>query len=435
MNLRRLLFCCLFFALPLCAAPVGPAFQAGERWCAVGDSITHGGLYHRYIQLFYETRFPSRSIEFFNCGISGDTAAGALKRIEGDILRHKPTVATVMLGMNDVSRHLYEEGLISPDLQTRRNTAVATHSANMRKLAEKLQAAGTRLVFITPSIFDETAVMERPNLPGVNGALGLCAENTRNLAREFQGTVVDFHSAMSEINRQQQQINPAFTLIGADRIHPGELGHFVMAYLFLKTQDVPAMVADISIDAGGKDGVEFTRLEEALPFPVPTGACTTALKLVPFMEELNQERLRVNTLAPGEYKLFIDKELVATFSAEELAAGINLAAFPTTPQYRQALGVAKLDEQRHELVKRLRTVDYVERMMGREIGDPSEFDYTAAAQKLLDDPRHTGWPRDRVKEYLPIKMQQHVLQAQLEALKTEIHKVSQPHPHIFELRK
>jgi lysophospholipase L1-like esterase len=431
--LPRFILLLLCLCLPTWGAS-STQFQDGEQWCAVGDSITHGGPYHRYVYLYYATRFPSRKIDLFNCGISGDTAGGALRRLEADVLRHKPSVATLMLGMNDVNRGLYDGGTDAPDLQQKREHALAAHATNMHKLAERLHAAGCRLVFLTPSIYDETADLPRPNAPGVNGALGKCAEGARQLAREFNAGLVDFHAAMGVLNLRMQQTDPQFTLIGADRIHPGETGHLVMAYLLLKAQEVPALVADIRVDAAGKDNLRFTQTEEALPFPVPNGV-VPALKLVPFTEELNQERLCVTSLAEGTYNLTIDGEPVGRFTAAALGAGINLAEFPSTPQYKQALAVAALDERRHDLTKQLRVIDYVEWKMGREIGDPSEFDAVAAAQKQLDDPKITGWPRDRVKDYLGIKPRQQELRRQLEAVVQEIRRTADPRPHEFALHR
>jgi len=341
-------------------------------------------------------------------------------------------VATIMLGMNDVSRGLYEEGMDAPDLPQKREYALTMHSANMRKLAERLHAAGSRLVFLTPSIYDETAQLSRPNAPGVNGALARCAEGARQLAQEFHGGLVDFHAAMGALNTRMQQADPQFTLIGADRIHPGETGHLVMAYLLLKAQEAPVFVANLTVDAAGKDTLRFTRTEEALPFPVPNGAAP-ALKLVPFMEELNQERLCVTSLAEGSYQLSIDGAQVGQFTAAQMSAGINLAEFHSTPQYKQAQAVATLDEKRHELVKQLRVIDYVEWKMGREIGDRSDFDHVAAAQKHLEDPKVTGWPRDRVKDYLGIKPKQQELRQQLERVVTEMRQAALPRAHEFVL--
>ena len=410
-----------------------PQFQAGDRWCAVGDSITHTGAYTRYICLFYTTRFPGRLIDYFNGGLAGDNAAATLKRANSDILRHKPTVVTIMLGMNDVRRNLYNEKASAPDIQKRRDAAIAGYETNMKQLAEALHAGGARLIFITPTIFDQTAVVPAPNLPGVNDALGRCGDYVKKLAGELNASVIDLHGPMSDLNHKQQEASPQFSLAGPDRIHPLEPGQFVMAYLFLKAQGAPQFVADIAVDAKGKKEVSFTLKEDALPFPV-LEACLPALKLVPFMEELNQERLRVTNLPAGDYSLLIDDELIAAFSAKDLSAGINLAIHVNTPQYRQALAVAKLDEQRHDLVRlSLRTIDYVERMMGREIGDSTAFDYTPVAQKTIEK-NGNPWVKARITDYLKIKPQQAELQKQLKSLVEEIRKASRPKPHRFDIR-
>ena len=92
----------IFLLLPLTALPAAPKsksetslqeqvcpvprFQSGDRWCVLGDSITHGGFYHRYVELFYLTRFPSLQLDVTNCGIAGDTAAGGEKRLAWDCL-------------------------------------------------------------------------------------------------------------------------------------------------------------------------------------------------------------------------------------------------------------------------------------------------------------------------------------------------------------
>lgn len=412
------------------AAPAQP-FQANDRWCAVGDSITHSGPYTRYLYLFYATRFPGMPIDYFNCGISGDSAGGAIKRIDADILRHRPTVATIMLGMNDVNRGLYGDKPPAGDLQKQRDDAIARYESNMRTLADSLHSSGVRLIFMTPSIFDQTAVMTAPNQPGVNDALARCAGIVKKLAGNYGAPVVDFHGPMTELNRKQQEADPQFTLVGPDRIHPKEPGHLVMAYLFLKALGAPQMVADIVFDAKGQRTVAFDFQEKSLPFPVPA-ECRPALNLVPFMDDLNVEQFRVTNLPPGTYGLKIDGEPIATFAANELAGGINLAKLENTPQYRQAVAVARLDERRHELVKRLRTIDYVERMMGRKIGDGSSFDHTAAARTLLGKTGHP-WIKSQIEAYLQIKPKQAELSRELAALVEEIRKTSQTKTRRFEV--
>ncbi len=374
---------CALTATAQAASPPASAFKADDRWCAIGDSITHGGHYHSFVYLFYATRFPAQRFEMFNCGVSGDSAAGTLKRLDTDILPHQPTVASVMLGMNDVKRHLYPG--TGDGNATDRQRAIDDYVGNMRSLLERLKGAGARLIVITPSIFDQTAVFPVPHdagfagpgQVGVNTGLGKMAEQLRAMAGEFGAEIIDFHGPMSSLNAQGQKQDPAFTLIGQDRVHPGAVGHMVMAYHFLKAQGFGNEVSAVDIDAAAgrmiaarngnvaelkasSDTVSFRHTAEALPFPVVSSA-KPALELVPFQQELNVETLRIRGLKDGSYQLRIDGKTVVTLSAGELSSGVNLASYEQTPQYQQALQVHSLNDQRRALIaERLRCLALVE---------------------------------------------------------------------------
>lgn len=449
-----------FVALLVSAALASPQpFEDGDRVCFVGDSITHGGLYHSYVQLFYTTRFPGRKIHFFNCGISGDSAGGAGQRFPWDIGAKRPTIAAIMLGMNDVNRGLY--GKNSPDEANlkQRQIAIERHVANMRKLSEQLRKTGCRLIFITPSIYDQTSTMDKENLFGVNDALGICAEHARKLAAEFGGSVVDFHGVMGRINAEYQTSDPKATIVGGDRVHPGPMGHLVMAYTFLKAQSVHPYVSKTVIDAADSAVVEslnctvedlsatttavsFTSHEKALPFPIPRGT-EKALELVPFVRELNQEVLAVRELSPGDYELTIDDTPVGKYSAGDLAGGVNLAENTNTPQYKQAAKVAAANEKRHSLVaNKLRSFVNTEIYL-RSLKTVNLVDFEAVkkslnarVEKLREQKNaNTDYYAHQAKLYLEEKCEeprykQEVEQA-LETMLTE----NQPKKHRYVLRK
>src|SRR6188508_1152246 len=81
----------------------GLRLKNGDRFIFIGDSITHQCLYTQYVENFYYTRYPNIRLHFRNAGISGDRAQDALNRFDEDIAAFKPTVATILLGMNDGS--------------------------------------------------------------------------------------------------------------------------------------------------------------------------------------------------------------------------------------------------------------------------------------------------------------------------------------------
>ena len=71
------------------------------------------------------------------------------------------------------------------------------------------------------------------------------------------------------------------------------------------------------------------------------------LQLTDIQEALNQQPLRVTGLAAGQYKLAIDDSVIGTFAASTLAAGINLADYPT-PMVHQAQRVSWMVRDRDE---------------------------------------------------------------------------------------
>jgi len=356
-----------------------PLFVAGDRVCFIGDSITHSGYYSDDVLLFYATRFPKARFEVINCGISGDTAYGAVRRFEEDIAIHRPTVATIMLGMNDVRRDLHDETRTSQEDIEQRRQAMEFHAKYMERLAGRLDALGCRIIFITPSIYDQTAQLPEKNHFGTNDSLAAFAELARGLASHHNGFVVDFNRAMARINAEAQAMDPSFTITGADRVHPGEPGQMVMTYLFLKAQGLPGIVAAVVVDAAsgkssgerctlsdvvtGGNTVSFDCLAESLPFPIGRRA-VPALALVPFMSDLNREPITITGLDPGRYELLIDGETVLEASADELSRGVDLALNERTPQYRQAHKAKAIRDHRHDVISwRLRTIRAVEHFM------------------------------------------------------------------------
>src|SRR5689334_11980952 len=79
----------------------GLRLKDGDRFIFIGDSITHQCLYTQYAENFFYTRYPNIRLHFRNAGVSGDRALDALNRFDEDIAEFKPTVATILLGMND----------------------------------------------------------------------------------------------------------------------------------------------------------------------------------------------------------------------------------------------------------------------------------------------------------------------------------------------
>jgi len=128
-DMCRLLAACSL-AVVLLFAPAA----AGERvLVAFGDSLTAGlgvTAEQSYPALLSERlRAEGYSYRVVNAGVSGDTTAGGLRRVDW-ALRVKPEIAIVELGANDALR--------GQDLAATR--------ANLVQIVERFQSAGTRVL-------------------------------------------------------------------------------------------------------------------------------------------------------------------------------------------------------------------------------------------------------------------------------------------------
>ena len=332
-------------------------FKDRDRVAFIGNSITHGGLWHLYIQTYYQTRFPERNIEFYNCGVGGDVTSSVLDRLDYDILPHNPTVAVIKLGMNDAGSSFYAKKHTAEELLIEQNRIVVKYTKEMREIIQGLKdSCNPRIFLIKPTPYDPNCKSaNRLVLTGKNETIQKLTMAVEVLAKESDATVVDFYNPLNELNIKQQLVDSAFTAIGKDRVHPGSMGHLMMAYLFLKTQQVPEIISKVEIDITRKikskslngtiinlkkeeNQISFELIENAIPFSINQDAAA-ALKYMP-INELNKEMLLLKGMDTGMYNLKIEAEEVGTFTSEELMTGINLASNLKTPQYKQSQAVS-----------------------------------------------------------------------------------------------
>lgn len=428
-------------------------FRKDSRWVLIGDSITHDGRYVEYVKLFLATRFPDRGITLINAGISGDSVGGALRRYEWDIAPARANEATIMLGMNDVGRDNYKEGEPSEETLSRRKASLDGYRKNLTDLIARLKADDIRITLVTPSPYDDTAKLGTPNLPGCNAGLASVSEIVREVGQQAGVPVIDLHTPMTALNLEKQQAEPAFTLIGNDRVHPGPEGHMVMATLLLKGLDAPQVVSDVSVDAASlqvarsenadtskptktTDGhLEFRIHSHALPFPL-SAQFTGGMALAGFSDALNIERLQITGLAPGEYQLRIDGSDIAVFSAEELVAGIRLDGLKNTPQMKQSIHVAALVSKWFERIRTgLRTIAMVEHGLLKDIPHPVAFAdaESRVCEKLAAEPDPNAYMARVYQRYLDEKPKEAATHDEIAALENEIHLAAKPQERFYSI--
>ena len=433
-------------------------FSNGDRAVYLGDSITDGGHYHSYIWLYYMTRFPYMDVKVFNAGIGGNTAGDMFERLDGDVFSKEPTVLMVTFGMNDTGYVEYNQEGADKYGEKRYKECIA----NFDKIEKRLLSLdNVHIVMIGGSPYDETAQIEG-NVPfkGKNAVMDRVVEYQKAAAERNGWDFVDFSKPLVEVSQKMQAEDPSFTITMGDRVHPDNDGHMVMAYLFLKAQGFAGKkVADIEVDAASSNviksenctisnirkdrkGISFNYLAESLPYPLDTVArgfgaarCqANAMKMVPFMEEMNQEILKVTGLE-GDYELLIDGQPLGVWDAGELAKGINMAELTWSPQYQQALQVMYLNEWRWELERSFRDYAWMQYGFLKPLGclDLNDRRAVEAIDRHKSGNIWAGIHRDTYARLMYMDVRDTRI-AEMNMLTDKIYQINKPVEHRISLR-
>lgn len=345
------------------AQDAGKPFQLkdGDRVVFYGDSITEQRLYTTLVENYVVTRFPHLNVTFVHSGWGGDRVGGGGGgpidvRLQRDVIAYRPTVMTVMLGMNDGGYRAFDQGVFD------------TYSQGYSHILDTVQAAlpGVRLTLIQPSPYDD--VTHAPNFPGgYNAVLVRYGQWAQETAAKSHQTAADLNTPVTSMLQKANEADPALAQkIIPDRVHPSPAGHLIMAEALLKAWNAPALVTSVGIDAARRRVVHalntevsavrssgvisWTQRDNALPLPVEWNDPTVALvlKSSDFTDALDQEPLQVTGLKPAtRYTLKIDDHEVGDFTSEQFAQGINLAPLPT-PMAQQARRVLALTSQHND---------------------------------------------------------------------------------------
>ena len=352
-------------------------FRPGERVLFYGDSITHGGKYIFYLQLFENLRHPGSGVRLMNGGRSGGTAWDGLKNFEREFQASRPDRAVVMFGMNDISRSRWMDEVPNEKDLAARTCALANLRANMTKLVRKFTDAGLKPALMTPTPYDQYNPKAGANIPFCNepGAASAAAI-VRDIVASNGLESVELHAPMTKLFKKFA----GDFVFCRDRVHPGDEGHLYMAALILDAMGASPDVGEaVCTAAPDQECVSFAYAPKALPFPrMPE--YETIQALYPFTERLNREIVRIDGLKAGRYTLAFDGQPVGDYSAEDLKKGVNVALLDT-PNQQRAQTLVPVMRKLQGVVAKYRNVVLVQRMLEDEKVDPKD---AAAADAWLD---------------------------------------------------
>lgn len=389
----------------------------GDRVVFYGDSITDQRLYTTFVETYVVTRFPSMNVSFVHSGWGGDRVTGGGGgpidiRLKRDVIAYRPTVMTIMLGMNDGSYRPFDEKIFQ------------TYSTGMEKIVEKVKAElpEIKITLIRPSPFDD--VTRPPTFEkGYNAVLVRYGDFLKELAEKEHAQLADLNTSVVEATKKAYATDPEkATKLNPDRVHPGPGGQLLMAAALLDAWKAPAIVSDVRItlksegdpdvqaektkvsDVQWKDKtLSWTQLDASLPFPadLKDDVVKLAVNSSDFVKDLDQQPLKVSGLEGSEYVLSIDGNDVGTFSKDQLAEGINLALLPT-PMAKQASEVHNLT-LKHNNVHFTRWRQVQVPMSGIKSAhlDEAIADLDRVEAEIVEEQRAVAQPKPRRYELKP----------------------------------
>jgi lysophospholipase L1-like esterase len=122
-----------------------------------GDSVTEGcfelsysnahgdvtiirdkkSVYHNILKERIEKEHPGLDLEFVNAGISGNSSADGIKRMNRDVIAKKPDIVVVCFGLNDVAGMSLKE-----------------YVSNMEQIFRTLKDRGIHVIYMTPNMYN-----------------------------------------------------------------------------------------------------------------------------------------------------------------------------------------------------------------------------------------------------------------------------------------
>jgi lysophospholipase L1-like esterase len=228
-----------------------------KRILFLGNSITYAGKYITDIEAYFITHYPKQHYEFINVGLPSETVSGLSEpghagggfprpdlheRLDRVLVQIKPDLVFACYGMND--------GIYLPFDADR----FGAFQSGMKWLHTELEKSGVkRIIHITPPVHDDKDLGTK----GYNMVLDKYTYWLLSQRDSLNWEVADIHTPMTQYLETRRQTQQDFKL-AQDGVHPGDLGHWLMArstleYLGEKVGQAPDVLSTLQAHPHGKE--------------------------------------------------------------------------------------------------------------------------------------------------------------------------------------
>ena len=213
----------------------------------LGDSVTEGcfelymkskeryeteyrsnDAYHSCLKKILAFLFPNVPVNIINAGISGDNTTGGLKRVQRDVISHKPDLTIVCFGLNDCSKG--EQGL-------------EPFKDNLRQIYTSTKECGSEVICMTPNMMntyvsgrvERSEFIEIAEMTGktqLNGLLKMYCDAAKKVAEECDVSICDVYSKWE---RMYDNGVDTTELLANYINHPKKEMHWLFAFSLIET--------------------------------------------------------------------------------------------------------------------------------------------------------------------------------------------------------
>jgi len=238
----RLLFVLVFLVGGSCLGQ--PIDARVKQILFLGNSITWAGNYVNDVEAYLRLQYPKREWQFINAGLSSETVSGLSEpghaggtfprpdlheRLQRVLEQTKPDLVFACYGMND--------GIYLPFDSAR----FGKFKDGITWLHSRVAKTGARLIYLTPPHYDE---LKGKNV-GYGEVLDRYSDWLLNMRQLTNWEVIDIHYPMKQFLDAHRKVDEMFNLDGfalaQDGVHPGEVGHWIIARQILSYLGFPGL--------------------------------------------------------------------------------------------------------------------------------------------------------------------------------------------------
>lgn len=187
-----------------------------------GDSITEAGVHPGgYVVQLRDSlnERKDRRYELIGAGIGGNKVYDLFLRHEDDVLKKKPDVVVIYVGVNDVWHKLTH----------RTGTDADKFERFYRELIRRMQKKGIRVVLCTPACIGERLNGDNT----LDAELDHYSQIIRNLAENMDTPLCDLRRAFTDYIAANNPGNVEQGILTTDGVHLNEKGNRLVASMLL----------------------------------------------------------------------------------------------------------------------------------------------------------------------------------------------------------